>query len=732
MPGVNDQTGGHVRGQRDLTTFDIAAAAGLIADVRDLAAAASSVEGFLQALTALVHRCFVATSGLQTALVRAYATTTLEALPGPERAYVQARSPGELTGDTTCLALLGTTGAVASWNDRRQSANHLVLPLVDHSQVEQMPMIAGLLAQLGVDVHALTAGHPDVMVASEDGSCQVFYVREASASPLIPAQDFVRDHGIVSAIGFGGGLPTGEVFAVVMFCTVEVPQETADLFELVALAVRLARLDMLALPLFTGTPRSAPALDDLTVLQSRVAFTQALLSTYEQIASTQVETVRTALARARYDAARATAMAAVAQGLTDVRSLQDVAEVLLREGSPAVGADALSIAIVNDAGTAVDITISGDVASDVAATFARIPLDDRLPTTFTARTGRVVILQDISLVDHGYADLDAAASATQMQSMVSVPMWSGDRLMGALTCGWHSTYSFDDSALELMVALAAQTAQALERSRLRERERAHSEALQRSLLTRTPEPDHCEIVARYEAAEQVAQVGGDWYDSFLQQDGATVLVIGDVIGHDTAAAAAMGQLRGLLRGIGWYSGSAPADLLCSVDAAMEGLLVQTTASCVVARLEQTEDERERGITHLRWSNAGHPPPVALNPDGSSLVLSGAAPDLLLGIDRDTPRVESVVTLDRGSTVLLYTDGLVERRGEHLDAGLERLRALLEELAHLSLAELCDSLLERLRPGAEDDIALLAVRLHRQDQPRPPEAGPERLPQSLSD
>jgi serine phosphatase RsbU (regulator of sigma subunit) len=99
--------------------------------------------------------------------------------------------------------------------------------------------------------------------------------------------------------------------------------------------------------------------------------------------------------------------------------------------------------------------------------------------------------------------------------------------------------------------------------------------------------------------------------------------------------------------------------------------VQMTASCVVARLEQTEDERERGITHLRWSNAGHPPPVVLNPDGSSLVLAGSAPDLLLGNDQETTRVKSDVTLDRGSTVLLYTDGLVERRGEHLDQGLER-------------------------------------------------------------
>ncbi|MEO6205534.1 MAG: GAF domain-containing protein, partial [Mycobacteriales bacterium] len=456
-----------MRGQRDLTSFDIGAAAGLIADVRDLAAAASSVEGFTQSLCTLLHTRFVAEGQPQTALVRCYGTTTLEGLPDPERAYVQARCSGELTGTTTCLALLGTAGTAPAWNDRRRSAEHLVLPLVDQRQVAQMPMIAGLLQQLGVDVHALTSGQPDVMLTSEDGSCQVFYVREAWGSSLIPAQDFVRDHGIVSAIGFGGGLPTGAVFAIVMFCTVPVPPEAADLFELVALAVRLAALDLLSTPLFAGGRHREPALNDRNVLQSRLTLTQGLLTSYELIAAAQVTTIRTALARARYDAARATAMAAVAQGLTDVNSLQDVAGVLLREGSSAVGADALSIAIVDESATAVDVIVSGDIDDDIAREFARLPLDDRLPTTFTARTGRVVILEDISLVDHGFADLDAAAAATQMQSMACVPMWSGERLVGALTCGWHSTYSFDDSALELMVALAAQTSQALERWRLR-------------------------------------------------------------------------------------------------------------------------------------------------------------------------------------------------------------------------------------------------------------------------
>ena len=97
---------------------------------------------------------------------------------------------------------------------------------------------------------------------------------------------------------------------------------------------------------------------------------------------------------------------------------------------------------------------------------------------------------------------------------------------------------------------------------------------------------------RYEPAAEAAQVGGDWYDAFLQPDGATVLVIGDVIGHDTVAAAAMGQVRTLLRGIAATTGDGPADVLRRVDQVMQTLQVDTTATAVVARLEQTPEERE--------------------------------------------------------------------------------------------------------------------------------------------
>ena len=290
-------------------------------------------------------------------------------------------------------------------------------------------------------------------------------------------------------------------------------------------------------------------------------------------------------------------------------------------------------------------------------------------------------------------------------------------------------------ATEQEVATAAEIASraglVLENARLHAQQAGLAEGLQRSLLTTPPEPDHCQIAVRYVAAVRAAEVGGDWYDAFLQRDGATVLVIGDVMGHDTEAAAAMGQLRGITRGIAWGTGGGPAQVLADLDEGMAGLQVRTTATALIARLEQGEADRENGLRTLRWSNAGHPPPLLLLADGTVEVLN-AEPDLLLGLDAAFPRGEHARCLPPDSTLLLYTDGLVERRGQDLDAGLELLGRRLAALASEPLERLCDRLLQQMLPdGAEDDAALVAVRLFDEARPRPSEAGPERLPETHS-
>lgn len=348
-------------------------------------------------------------------------------------------------------------------------------------------------------------------------------------------------------------------------------------------------------------------------------------------------------------------------------------------------------------------------------------------------TGRpVLVSEDARTVIRGVHTPGEASDLLEElapESAAFLPLRARGRTVGLLSLYRGSSRDgLTETDMVIAGEVAARAGLALDNALLYAEQRSLAEGLQTSLLTDPPEPDHCHIVVRYVPAAEAASVGGDWFDSFLQADGATVLVIGDVVGHDTEAAAAMGQVRGLLRGIAWYSGAGPAEVLTGLDEAMEGLAVETTATAVVARLEQTLAEQECDLRVLRWSNAGHPPPLTVSPGRPVTVLDSADPDLLLGIDPRTRRVESEIALESGATVLLYTDGLVERRGQSLDEGIGLLRDTLADLADRPLDELCDELLTRMLPErAEDDVALVALRLFPQDRPRPAEAGPERLP-----
>ncbi|MFW3169844.1 SpoIIE family protein phosphatase [Geodermatophilus sp. CPCC 206100] len=363
-------------------------------------------------------------------------------------------------------------------------------------------------------------------------------------------------------------------------------------------------------------------------------------------------------------------------------------------------------------------------------------MTDHAAATVVTRTGRPLVLPAID-ADRVQRAIPEAATRELLGKMglqagVIVPLVARGQTLGALGL-------FNDAArgahtpaeIETAVEVGRRAGLALHHARLYGQQRVLADALQHSMLTAPPEPDHCQIVVRYVPAAAGAEIGGDWYDAFLEAGGATVLAIGDVVGHDSRAAAAMGQLRGLLRGISYSSGATPAQVLTELDRAIRGLALDTMATALVARLEQDVADVRRERTHLRWSSAGHPPPVVVTPDGEARVLAGRPADLLLGVAPETSRSDRVEVLPSGSTVFLYTDGLVERRDRDLDHGTAQLVEVLRRSAGLTLHALCDEVLERLfLPDAEDDVALLAVRLHPQSEPRPAEAGPQQLPPDI--
>ena len=681
----------------DLGDFGLGAMVRLVAALRESSVGCASARDYAQQVCDLLHRSFVGHDGArQTALVRLYTTTQVCELPEADRPDLP-----DLPDETTCLTLLGTAGTQPDWNDRSRSVGHKVIPLLDPCQVAQLPMIAGLLEQLGVDVAALTGSSDQVMLPVTDERCRIFFVADAVESPLIPAQDFVREHGIVSAVGFGGPLVGGDVFAVVLFSTVPITRTSAELFETVALSLGLAALDLVHAPLLLddGQGRREGVGRD-TVLEARVAMSGALVRAHERVSQLESDRAVFAQAQAEYDARRTASLASVALRLGSVRSVAEIPDLLMSEGLSVLGAAGVSIAMVDESRLTADLVISSGFGPDAARSYASLPLDDALPTTYTARTGKLVLVSDTESDDLVFPAFREVGRQVGVRAAAALPLQVGERLIGALTCTWSEPHEFDQSGLEVMQALASQVAQAADRTRLMEREREHSTALQRSLLSDPPPVEQCQVQVRYLPAAEAMQVGGDWYDVFPQADGATMLVIGDVVGHDTAAAAAMGQVRGLMRGVAW-TGGGPAEVLRRVDEAVDGLALGVTATVIAARLERD--------AVLCWSSAGHPPPMLIDAAGAVSELAAPSADLLLGVDAGTMRSQQELGLLPGMTLLLYTDGLVERRGEGLSEGLERLRTTLGQLAHLPLEELCDALLERLRPGSEDDIALLAVR-----------------------
>ena len=328
-------------------------------------------------------------------------------------------------------------------------------------------------------------------------------------------------------------------------------------------------------------------------------------------------------------------------------------------------------------------------------------------------TGQPMVMQTIE-PDHVERSLPDPAVRALLDRLAPasgaiVPLIARGEVLGAMgVFSGAERAPLTAAEVETAIEVGRRAGLALHHARLFSQQRDLADALQRSMLTEPPRIEGCEIVVRYVPAAAGAEIGGDWYDAFFDRGGQPVLAIGDVVGHDTRAAAAMGQVRGLLRGISYSSGGSPAEVLSRVDRAVQGLSLDTMATAVIARLETSA--HPGGGTLLRWANAGHPPPVLIAGDGSVTLLDGTA-DLLLGVAPDSVRTDHDVELDAGATVLLYTDGLVERRDRDIDAGTDALVDIVREYAGLPLDELCDRVLERLfLPDAQDDVAVLGLRV----------------------
>jgi GAF domain-containing protein/anti-sigma regulatory factor (Ser/Thr protein kinase) len=306
----------------------------------------------------------------------------------------------------------------------------------------------------------------------------------------------------------------------------------------------------------------------------------------------------------------------------------------------------------------------------------------------------------ITIADVDHADiLNPILREKGIRSLLGVPLLVQGRVIGVLHVGSLTPREFSADDRDLLQLAADRAALAIEQTRVYEQRRV-AEALQRELLpARIAEGLGVDVAARYLPAS-AGGLGGDWYDVFPVPDGRVAVVVGDVVGHGVAAAAVMAQLRTALRAYA-ADGHPPGAVVDRVNGLMWQLGPLAMTTLVYLVLDPAKES-------LELVSAGHPPALVVSPTGAAAYLPSQG-GIALGATQTATYRSETFPLPTGATVFLYTDGLVERRGESIDLGLERLRVLAEGFGDVD--SLCSSVLENMiTDGPADDVAFIAARV----------------------
>ncbi len=404
--------------------------------------------------------------------------------------------------------------------------------------------------------------------------------------------------------------------------------------------------------------------------------------------------------RARLEAERAVAVLRGVQRVTEAAlsalSPAELVDELLVRIRELLGADTAAILMLEADGRVLRARAAKGIEEEVEQG-VRIPVGGGFAGRIAAER-RPIFVPD---VDH--ADiLNPILRQKGIRSLLGVPLLVEGRVLGVLHVGTLTPRAFTADDTDLLQLAADRAALAIDHAQAYEQRRI-AEAVQRALLPQELlEMPGIEVAARYLPAADAASLGGDWYDLFPLDAGRVGIAIGDVVGRGLPAAALMAQLRTSLRAYA-LEGQSPAQVLQRVDGVIGYLRQATMTTAVFLAIDPAEQS-------LTMASAGHPPPLVIAPDGSASYLPVAG-GVALGVARGAHYRDETFDLPPGATVLLYTDGVVEVRGESLDDGLERLR-LVAERGHPSLEALCDAVIDELvvASRAPDDVALIAARV----------------------
>jgi len=429
-------------------------------------------------------------------------------------------------------------------------------------------------------------------------------------------------------------------------------------------------------------------------------------------------------ARARLALDRSELMLRAAEDLADAAGLADVHRRVRNLVSGNLKPSYVGLALLD--GQQLRWAPDPDLSHSVGISGQAVALDDVGPSARAARQGRMVVVTGRAAgragperrggTDPGAADLETA---------VCVPLPGITCTLGILVLGWDTPHQVDVTERAVLTAIGGYTARAIERALQLEHRVAVATQLQRAMLTDLPAAPGPQLAALYRPAAAGELVGGDWYDAYprgaaargpqppggagLEPVLALALTAGDVTGHDMHAATIMGQVRSMLRQADLdHLARGPAAAVTAVENACTTLGLDATGTLVHAHLSPAGG----GAWHLSWTNAGHPPPLLLERAGGQPERL-AEHDLLLwpGL-ADWPRTSHQRLLPPGATLLLYTDGLVERCGADIDAGIDRTAAVLAAApANQPLPALLEQLAAEIAgPRLCDDMVLLAIRI----------------------
>jgi PAS domain S-box-containing protein len=444
-------------------------------------------------------------------------------------------------------------------------------------------------------------------------------------------------------------------------------------------------------PSMTVDLQLAPILDAaggvVAMVPSALDVTERMRTHRELIRLADVETS----ARLRSDR-----MFQLARALTGAADVGSILQRTSRIGGELAGAAFANIGIADVAAGEIELWHSAGLEADIKGRWPRVPLDSTTPIGKAMLTGELIELATPDAMVEQFAVGAADAAKAGFVALAAYPIRRGRTAMGF---AWTTPVTFDAEMRNTLATVVELVGLGLQRAETNERDRRVAEQLQRSMLpTRLPEVSGASLGALYEAGTRGMQVGGDWYDVCVATDGRVLLGLGDVVGHGLQAASAMGQMRTA------FAALAPTLPLEDLVERLSGFSVDVRGALLstVAVAEFSTD-----LSAMRVISAGHVPAMVRRADGAVEQLPDGG--LPLGIEGTARRHVVGVDLAPGDTVVLYSDGLVERRVESIDVGLARLRSALRSADTTSGQTLVDDVFESLgRPNA-DDVAVLVLR-----------------------